>query len=83
MSVSGSAPAAAPQKKGTPWWGDTARIRKPVKYRRLAEYELVSAVIDAMRHSASIHETGAIAQTSARTLLPWRVGQGVRRRSTT
>jgi hypothetical protein len=56
---------------------DEARIHKAVEIRTLAELELVSACLDAMRHGASISQTAAASGKSERTIIRWRQGQGL------
>lgn len=66
-----------PQHKNTPSDRDAERIRKAVEYQRLAQVELVSAVLDAMKHGASIRETALVAGISERTVIRWRQGMGL------
>lgn len=67
----------SPQRKGRITPADDERIRKAIEIRQWAELEVVAAVLDAMRHGASIRETAIASGLSERTIIRWRKGQGL------
>lgn len=67
----------SPQRKGLLRPADVERIQRAVELRELATLELVSAVLDAMKHGGSIRETCAASGLSERTIIRWRKGQGL------
>ena len=67
----------SPQRKGLVTPADEKRIQRAVELRELATLELVSAVLDAMRHGGSIREVAAVSGFSERTIIRWRKGQGL------
>lgn len=66
-----------PQRKGLLRPVDEERLHRAVEIRQLAELELVAAVLEAMKHGASIRETAAASGLSERTIIRWRKGQGL------
>lgn len=66
-----------PQKRGIPRPQDVERIRHALEMKKLAEWELTQAVIDAMRHGGSIREISRETGISDSTILRWRKGQGL------
>lgn len=67
----------SPQRKGVLRPADEDRIHRAREIRDLAELELVTAVLDAMRHGGSIRETALASGLSERTIIRWRKGQGL------
>ncbi len=59
-----------PQKRGIPRPQDVERIRHALEMKKLAEWELTQAVIEAMRHGGSIREISRETGISDSTILP-------------